>query len=75
LLAGGESEDVSELRWREAADEAMTDRADCERETLYATFGEVAGGNDQLGRTVKTAAIETSDEGRLSVEEILGGRT
>lgn len=44
--------------------------------SLYATLGEVVGDNDDVapGRTHRTAdGTETTDEGRLTVDELLAG--
>jgi hypothetical protein len=43
--------------------------------SLYATLGEVVDEDRDRGRTQKTATIETTDEGRLTVDELLAGRT
>jgi hypothetical protein len=42
--------------------------------SLYAILSEVVDEEAGRGRTSMTATVETTDEGRLTVDEVLGGK-
>jgi hypothetical protein len=42
--------------------------------SLYAELGEVVAAPASRARTQKTQTIETTDEGRLTIDELLGGQ-